>query len=424
MYIKEVAASLYPWDLADEGVDRCIDNVTGLASANSLYLIGVMHWEKRPLTGSFYPHNPVRKFYIPENSRIYYRVSDKAFDGMLLKPVKSERDFLNGTDWLDTLSGAARKRNLKMGVELSHTIYDTAKAQKENPQILQKHLDGTPVGGGSYLCLNNPHVRQYITTLFAETVRNHDVDFIQTCLLLFESAGAASINSRYTSGLERMMHTVNGGCFCQECRHKALSKGYDWDLILHDAGRLSTLVNAEIGEARMDKDLLLASGLSSAGLLLEFPGVYQWMAFRMESIKEILTEIYNAVKAADSKVEVRLNHCFEYQEFMGLRHGDLKDCVDSVRDSDYSEQTGNPDRLIVKQRQIAKIRRGVGFDKPVLASIGIRPNATPEIIRESIRRAANLGIDGLSLGHYDGASIANLKAVTQGMQEAEMEILP
>ena len=114
MYIKEVAASLYPWDLADEGVDRCIGNVTEMAGANSLYLIGLMYWEKRPLADMFYPHNPVRKYYIPENSRIYYHVPEKAFDGLKLKPIPTERDFLRKTDWLDLLSQKARERSLTM----------------------------------------------------------------------------------------------------------------------------------------------------------------------------------------------------------------------------------------------------------------------------------------------------------------------
>jgi hypothetical protein len=382
-----------------------------------------MHWEKRPLTGSFYPHNPVRKYYIPENSRLYYHIPEKAFDNMLLKPAVSERDFLKGKDWLDVLSGNARKRGLKVGVELSHTIYDTVKAMRDVPQILQKRLDGSPAGGGNYLCLNNPDVRQYIRTLFAETVRNHDVDFIQTCLLLFESERAASVNSGYKSGMERLLHTVNGGCFCEECRKKATEQGYVWEKIIYDSRRLSELANAEIGEMRINKDLLLSSGLSSAGLLLEFPGVFQWLAFRMDSAAAALKDIYRSVKEVNPKVEVRLNHCFEYQEFMGLRHSDLREVADSVRDSDYSEQTGDPARLYIKWEQVAKMRRGIGFDRPVLASLGIRPNATPEIIRESIRHLAQLGIDGLSLGHYDGASVALLKAVADGMREAEMEII-
>jgi hypothetical protein len=70
MALDEIAASLYPWDLADETVQRCLDNLQTHADVNSAYLVGVMHKEKRPLHARFYPHNPVRKYYTPEDSRV------------------------------------------------------------------------------------------------------------------------------------------------------------------------------------------------------------------------------------------------------------------------------------------------------------------------------------------------------------------
>ena len=51
-----------------------------------------------------------------------------------------------------------------------------------------------------------------------------------------------------------------------------------------------------------------------------------------------------------------------------------------------------------------------------------RPNATPELIKESLSIVSTLGIDGLSLGHYDGSTFALLDAVKDGMKEAGMEL--
>src|SRR5262245_57143618 len=56
----EVAASLYAWDLHDEGVERALDNLQ-MAAVNSVYLIGIMHPEMRPMGGVTFPHNPVRQ---------------------------------------------------------------------------------------------------------------------------------------------------------------------------------------------------------------------------------------------------------------------------------------------------------------------------------------------------------------------------
>src|ERR1017187_5986090 len=54
----EVEAALYAWDLHDEGVEQVLDNVQEMAAVNSVYIIGLMHPERRPETSATYPHNP------------------------------------------------------------------------------------------------------------------------------------------------------------------------------------------------------------------------------------------------------------------------------------------------------------------------------------------------------------------------------
>jgi hypothetical protein len=63
----EVSSSLYPWDLHDEGIEHICDNLQSMAEVNSVYVLGIMHYEIRPLTSPslaltspHYTHNPVR----------------------------------------------------------------------------------------------------------------------------------------------------------------------------------------------------------------------------------------------------------------------------------------------------------------------------------------------------------------------------
>jgi len=140
MFFSEISGSLYAWDLADEGIERILDNLQEMTACNSTYLIALMHHEKRPLTDYFYPHNPVRKTYCPEDSRAYFR-PDPKFYGRI-KPLTSDRDFLKGTDWLLVLIDAARKRGMKTGVELSHTLIDSERAQNEFPDCMQHDIYG------------------------------------------------------------------------------------------------------------------------------------------------------------------------------------------------------------------------------------------------------------------------------------------
>src|SRR5687767_15498215 len=69
LYWKEVVASLYAWDLLDEGLDHMLDVLQSETLTNCTYLVALMHDEKRPLTDFYYPHNPRRLVYWTEDSR-------------------------------------------------------------------------------------------------------------------------------------------------------------------------------------------------------------------------------------------------------------------------------------------------------------------------------------------------------------------
>jgi hypothetical protein len=433
MFIKEVAASLYPWDLADEGVETCVNNVVTRSNVNSVYLVGVMHHEKRPLTSLFYTHNLKRKYYIPENSRVYYNMDLKSFKDTPLKPCFSERDFLKDVDWLDVLTEHARKKGLKAGIELSHTIYDTAIAEKEHPECMQRDVNHNMIP--RMLCPNNESVHEYIRAMFYDTVKNHDVDFIQTCLMLFSNGGRVSepwffkewmqtgdINNK----LLALLQVSTGGCFCEACQKKATKLGYDWELITRDMKRLYSVAKGtpyESQDGLIENNLTVGSNLTEAGLMIEYPGLFEFLKFRVDSIEDLFKDIYKSVHEANKKIDFRYNNYLRYPEFAGLSYKRVADYLDSVRDSDYTEQLQTPfDDFVYKRNTILKIRRGIGFEKDIIAAFAVRPNATPELLHESIKVLATLGVDGFSLGHYDCAHMEHLDAVKKGMELANVEI--
>lgn len=250
MFIKEVCASLYPWDLADQGVETCIDNVTEHAGVNSVYCVAIMHKEKRPLTSMFYTLNKVRKFYLPEDSRIYYRMDENNFKNTPLKPLYSQRDFLKGVDWFDRLTAYGRKLDHKVGVEISHTFYDSNVALEQHPDIFQVDMDGNPLV--HFFCFNNQKVREYMKAIFYDTVKNHDVDYIQTCMLLFCEGRAVPMpwflkDTYLESRVSSLLGVLNGGCYCPHCRAQAIEWGYDWDNMLAELRHLYCMVNSNLG---------------------------------------------------------------------------------------------------------------------------------------------------------------------------------
>ncbi len=428
MALKEIAASLYAWDLADEGVDRCLDNLEGLAGVNSAYLVGLMHKEKRPLHARFYPHNPVRKYYTPEDSRVYWKPANKLYKGRI-KPLESSRAFLAGTDWLDHLTKAARSRGMRTGCEISHTVLDAELARDQFPDVLQRDVFGRTVGPfeateaqRALPCLNNPHIQEYLVALVTDLVSNHDIDFIQTCLVMFGSGYSASntISSKIeSSGLNSLLAVATGGCFCDSCRSKAAAEGLDWDDIVREIQHLSLVSSGRGLEEAHEGQLLRESNYSEGELLLENTAFMTWLQFRRRSVDELFKLVTEAAHAARPGIDFRYNTYMAQPELAGLNFKSAFAYVDSVRESDYSDQLGTAQGVAVKRAKLMKARRAVGYGKPLLAALGVRPNATSETLRASVKAAIDCGCDGLSLGHYDGATMERLRAVTDGVREWE-----
>jgi hypothetical protein len=370
----EISASLYAWDLHDEGVERVLDNLQQMAAVNSVYLVGLMHPEKRPLTQDAFPHNPVRKTWMAEDSRAYWHPDFKSYSR--IKPRLSDHAWLNRTDWVDALSQAARKRGIRTGVEISHSVLDMERAQGEFAGCTQRNIHGEAPKALRWVrpaCPNNPIARQYILELFADLVRNHDIDYAQSAIMAFEQGG-----------VER------GGCFCQACVHAAGKAGLELEKV-----RAKLLANPKAE-----------------------PELTQWQAFRYESVRQLYAAIHEKVHACRSAIDFRYNVHSSYPLGSGVNVPLLKPYLDSVRVMDYSEQTGDPSAMDTKRRRLAIARRELGAEFRLLSAVAVRPKATPELIRTGVRIAVECGMNGITLGHYDGAEFPMLRAVREGLSAA------
>lgn len=425
MPLNEIAASLYAWDLHDEGVDHCLDVLASRAEVNSAYLVGLMHKEKRPLHARFYPHNPVRRYYVPEDSRVYWR-PDAARYGRI-KPLTSDRDFLQGQDWLQALVDSARARGMRTGCEISHTIIDAQYARENYADVLQRDVFGNIVGAFEAVearralpCLNNPDVQEYLTGLFSDVATNYDVDYLQTCLVLFGSGrGDRGTHGFGPQAWQDLLSVATGGCFCDACRAKATAEGLDWDEMVHEVRHLARLATRDGLEELHERQLLDEANYTESALLIENEAFVAWLQFRKRSVTELFVRVREALKSSGREVEFRYNTYMASPERAGLDFKAAFAHVDSVRESDYSDQLGTADGVATKRAKLMKARRSLREDQQLIAALGVRPNATPETLRASVKAAVDAGCDGLSLGHYDGATMERLDAVRDGLSEWE-----
>ncbi|HEU5077615.1 MAG TPA: hypothetical protein VFT72_00285 [Opitutaceae bacterium] len=372
----EVSASLYAWDLHDEGVERVLDNLE-LAAVNSVYLLGIMHPEARPVGGGTFPHNPVRKTWVAEDARCYWHPTARRYGRV--KPRLSDHTWLNDTDWLTTLSDAARKRGMKVGVEFSHALIDRERMAGELADLSQLDLHGKPVAGAAIKwlqapCPNHPETIEYLLALVTDTVADHGVDYVQSCMMTFDPATP-----------ER-----GGGCFCQHCRKAAPDFGVDLEKV---------------------QAALLADVHDSAALA-------SWNEFRYASVARLYQKLHSRMHELRATSDLRYNlHSHSYA-YYGVNPPRLRPFFDSARVLDYTEQNGDPALMAKKRPWLDEARQLLGPDMPLLPSVGVRMKATPELVRQGVKIVTDSGAVGITLGHYDGASLELLRAVREGLVTA------
>lgn len=417
-------------------MDTILDNLQNYAGNNAAYMLAVMHHEKRPLHAPCYPHNPVRKRYLAEDSRCYFTIHPEEYKNSPIKPLPSERDFLKDTDWLNIFIKGLRKRGMKTGAEISHTPLDSERGMTEFRDCIQRDVYGNPPEYGRFthqqLCWNSEAAREYVCSIARDLVRHYDLDMIQTCSFLY-NPGRLDLHS--------FLGVTLGGCFCENCRREAEKQGLDFEGMKRAAKKWADILTMENTESqglgfdpnatvsktttaeqvleRVEDRILLKMGNSTPTMfLLEDPMLYQWLLFRTNTVTRYLKQLYEAIHDVRKDIDFRFNTCWQEQELIGQNLMAIAPYTDSIRMMDYSEQYGDAELVAKKGYWLANVRRQVGPDKPIIAGIAPRAKATPELIKQGIRIVAYGGADGLSYGFYDGADFNNLKAIREGMEEA------
>jgi hypothetical protein len=379
----EVGTQIRPWTIHDEGMSYILDNMQSMAGVNNLYIIVVMHEEHRPFNAPEFPHNPARDIFDAEDSRVSFFPEMKRYG--TIKPLMSDHDWIRGTDWLQLVIDSCRARGLSVGAEVSHFPIPKALV-RANPDWQQKTINGEALNPNMF-CPNNPDTREYVIALFGDIAANYDVDYIQTCQLLFN-------NRDIDQG---------GTCFCRHCIAKARHAGFD--------------LEAAMKVLKKDKNAQ--------------PERDRWIEFRTNSTTELYRLISEKIKEENPGCHLRFNDVLAWSGGNAIDYGmDMKAVapyLGSVVNQDHTEQLGRPNETFeLRKKWLAANRAFIGPDMHYVSGIAARMDATPELIRAGIKVALEhpAKINGLVLKHYDGASFSHMRAFKQGMIEAGVAGLP
>jgi hypothetical protein len=378
----EVSASLYAWELHDEGVEQVLDNVQQMSAVNSVYLIGVMHPERRPFREGTFPHNPVRQTWMAEDARCYWHPDPKKYGRV--KPRLSSNDWLNRTDWAQVLRDAARKCGLRFGIEQSHTLVDKERAEGEFADLAQRNIHGEITHVRDWLrplCPNNPATLEYVRAMSAELIANYGMDYFQLCMILFDE----SVGGRPDRG---------GGCFCDACKRTAKEAGLD-------LGKIQAT--------------LLADPVAQ-------PALGEWQEFRFQSAARFYQALHTSIHALKPDIDLRYNLHMTNPLDWGVKLTAMQPYLDSLRVMDYSEQEGDPSLMEKKRARLAGLRGELRRDLPIIACLGCRLKATPELLIEGVQISVQTGMNGVALGHYDGATFPMLRGIRAGLVAAKVPV--
>ena len=373
----EIGTQIRPWTIADEGMDYILDNMQSMIGVNNLYMVAVMHSEYRPFKATEFPHNPARDSFEAEDSRVSFFPEWERYGK--IKPILSDYEWIRETDWLQLMIDSCRARGLTVGAEVSHYPIPT-QIVRENPDLQQKTINGEAWSAIRF-CPNNPDVREYIVALYGDLAANYDLDYIQTCQVLFNGFDIDE----------------GGSCFCPHCIEAAKEAGFD--------------LEAAIPVLMKDKNAQ--------------PERDNWIKFRINSTTEFYHLIAETIKKENPDCEFRLNEIYGWHDGDPIKYGlDLEAIASdlgSVVHQDHQEQVGNEEDTFENRKQwIMRNREKLGPDMHLVTGIGARMDASPPLIKKGIKAALDspARINGVVLKHYDGASFSLMRAFKQGIIDA------
>lgn len=387
--VPEISASVFPWDLADEGMEVVLDNLEGLAGANSIYLCNLSEGV-RPFRGGEYTHNPVRKKYQAEDSRIYWPPDMKYYGKV--KPLRTRRDFLSGTDWVGEMAEACRKRGMRSGVELFHGFIDQSRLENQFRDSMQVDIFGSPVLTHNYnnpaSCLNSPDFQEYAVGLYSDLSDNYELDYIQTCMIPYVLPTWYLVQNLPPDPIKwALVAPQKGGCFCAHCISAAASKGFDL------AGAKEELLVL----ARQDTETVLASGISAADYLHEHPVLKQWLDFHCESVNTLYSRISKTAKALTPGIDIRWNNYVRtHGYYSGIDLPGFMNHVDSIRAIAFVEHEDDPALVDEKVEHLKQFNEIVQDRVHWVAAIDIRGRNTT-VLEKSTELSSRTGCEGYAL---------------------------
>lgn len=206
---------IHPWDITDEGIDRCFATLGDVCGLNELFLAAAYHANTFVLPRN--PRHPVRW----DEGSVFLTAQHPSWRGTCLRPIPG--DNVDTSGYLANIVDAARRRD--WGVLFFVVFHFSHSLARAYPGACC--VDAFGERQRACLCPANPDVRGYDLALVDELLETYGGDGIR-----HESLGygrwnyGAVIGSADPTPSPRDQFLL-GLCFCGSCLHRAREAGLD-----------------------------------------------------------------------------------------------------------------------------------------------------------------------------------------------------
>ena len=462
---KFVGIQISPISFIDEGVEAVLDTLQTRVGVNVL-MIGTVSWlglkSGRSISHALdgWPDHGVPEPFAMKGGA-YFEPDPAYYTKTLIKDFKAKDPEMAGRDILAMVVPEAKKRGIKVFIELMEPFFKYAGHGSVNTveipnlaQCLEVDLFGRIGGDPS---TDNPDYRNWILSMVEDQVRNYELDGVMWC------------NER-RSPLDQLIAGGAPGDFSEGARREALARGIDVERV-----RLSFRdVYAFFQRARAGDTFVDGAFIEFLRVLLANPEVLIWERFWLERNKDLDREVYGLVKWCNPNLSFGLNvwnrnHLnpvrkaqwpweeqtlyadwvkpITYQHQSGLVYAQemsdfhrtiLRDFTPGeltpmmykllgLNEAPWSElvQTGmDPDTYVQGQCEDAvrgvdgkaKVYMGIGVDAPRTRED--QATCTPDIVRRSVLATYRAGGDGVVFApNYASMKLTNLDGAAEALAE-------
>lgn len=374
----------YPWDLADEGVERTVARVRSWGFTSIAVAVNY-HTAKLLL-----PHNPKRKVVFPEAGRFYLPLETERYAAERIAPMNSGWSRENGDFWI-------RLRNACDAEGLAVTAwmigFHNTTLGYRHPEFVCRNAFGDPY----YYCLcpSREEARRYVVGTTAEVAARPFIDalFLESYHFMdFEHGYHHEMTGAFLSESAKRLLSC---CFCDACMSGGAAFGADME-------RARAIVAAAL-EAEFAGDVP-----PPAAELDEALGPLD--DYRKSAVASLMKEIRTAVSKPVALFTKPPAGCADN----GVDPGALSACVDWFETYCYEpgiERIGGVVEAFAGIVDRSRLRLALRAGHPDVASA--------DELSARLRYVQTLGLAGVSLYNYGQVPLAHWSRLSSIRDQGE-----